>query len=188
MMVAVSANAAITVTHKGEAVENGGEIVLTGEDFEYMEYPEIDWYQWSAEVTLDVECAAPCTAAAEATDSKFQFCPGGNCLPWSAEAPYVASNTVTFNTFNVPVHYQLDSKELPVVQESMVCTFTDTSNEPFKVTIKIAVDNNGVNEIMASSANIAGIYDLQGRRVRDDYRGVAIVVYDNGKAVKQVIK
>ncbi|MDE5902035.1 MAG: hypothetical protein K2O78_00305 [Muribaculaceae bacterium] len=187
LMVAVSANATVTVTNNGEPVADGAEIVLTADDFEYFEIPEIDYYLWEAHVTLDVTCAAPGEAKAEATDADFQFCPDGNCIPFPAEAPFVVSKANTSSSYNVPIHYDVKEKDLGKINESMVCTFSDADNS-VSVTIKVAVEDNGVNEIMASSANIAGIYDLQGRRVRDDYRGVAIVVYDNGKAVKQVIK
>ena len=191
LMVAVSANAAITVTNnEGESLENGAVITLGDSDFHLDEQLlSLGLYQWSAEYAPMVKSSSNVRFYVELTNSLIQFCPTGNCFnPTQDGDKYVIDVDYDELEFAANLHLNYMSETLPQASETAVINITNKEGDSFTYTVNFVTTDSGVDEIMTSSANIAGIYDLQGRRVRDDYRGVAIVVYDNGKAVKQVIK
>ncbi len=191
LMVAVSANAAITVTNnEGESLENGAVITLGDSDFHLDEQLlSLGVYQWSAEYAPMVKSSSNVHFYVELTNSLIQLCPTGNCFnPTQDGDKYVIDVDYDKSEFAANLHLNYMSETLPKASETAVINITNKEGDSFTYTVNFVTTDSGVDEIMTSSANIAGIYDLQGRRVRDDYRGVAIVVYDNGKAVKQVIK
>lgn len=191
LMVAVSANAAITVTNnEGESLENGAVITLGDSDFHLNEQLlSLGSYQWSAEYAPMVKSSSNVHFYVELTNSLIQFCLTVNCFnPTQDGDKYVIDLDYDELEFAANLHLNYMSETLPQASETAVINITNKEGDSFTYTVNFVTTDSGVDEIMTSSANIAGIYDLQGRRVRDDYRGVAIVVYDNGKAVKQVIK
>ncbi len=191
LMVAVSADAAITVTNnEGESLENGAVITLGDSDFHLDEQLlSLGLYQWSAEYAPMVKSSSNVHFYVELTNSLIQFCPTGNCFnPTQDGDKYVIDVDYDELEFAANLHLNYMSETLPKASETAVINITNKEGDSFTYTVNFVTTDSGVDEIMTSSANIVGIYDLQGRRVRDDYRGVAIVVYDNGKAVKQVIK
>ena len=155
-MVAMSANAAVTVTYEGKALENGAVLDFGNDAFkyEYMSGDGWEMHQWGFEFEADVEAGNPVQAYVVATDNAMQFCANGNCFPSKQEGDlWVLDRSIPNGKFAAQIHYNI---------------FTQ--------------------EIMAGDATVAAIYDMQGRPVSEDFRGAAIVVYDNGKAVKQIIK
>lgn len=191
LMVAVSADAAITVTNnEGESLENGAVITLGDSDFHLDEQLlSLGLYQWSAEYAPMVKSSSNVHFYVELTNSLIQFCPTGNCFnPTQDGDKYVIDVDYDELEFAANLHLNYMFETLPKASETAVINITNKEGDSFTYTVNFVTTDSGVDEIMTSSANIVGIYDLQGRRVRDDYRGVAIVVYDNGKAVKQVIK
>lgn len=191
-MVAMSANAAVTVTYEGKALENGAVLDFGNDAFkyEYMSGDGWEMHQWGFEFEADVEAGNPVQAYVVATDNAMQFCANGNCFPSKQEGDlWVLDRSIPNGKFAAQIHYNIFTQNLPTAEGYMKVTLTDEDNEPFTFTLNIkTTDNSGVEEIMAGDATVAAIYDMQGRPVSEDFRGAAIVVYDNGKAVKQIIK
>lgn len=196
-LVAISANAKIEVTYEGAPLENGAVITLKNSDFKFADYsaPGFEYYEWVAECNPEIRSSSDIHYYLKSTVSSIQFCPRaigagqGNCfMPvqdgdfWVVDVDFDGSNS------SANMHLSYNLKDLPDATETSEVTVTNKDGDKFTYTVVFKTETSGVDEIMASEANIAGIYDLQGRPVSEDFRGVAIVVYDNGKAVKQVIK
>lgn len=185
-LMATAANAEVVVKYNGEELANGAEIVITNADFVDQGMPEYGLYMWSSGADLEIEAGDPSVASAETNDTNFQFCPGGNCLPWNGTS---ASATQNKPSYEALIHYNVQEETIPAIDSYLKCTFVDDDEEPFVVTIKVKTTNDAAVEgIDMEGAQVAAIYDMQGRRVADDFRGAAIVVYDNGKALKQIRK
>ena len=195
-LTATAANAAITVEYEGKQLANGEELVMNDEDFKYtyQSFPmgdgtDFEYHEWSCSVDLTVKGSAPIVASAVTDAEATQFCPV-SCIPWKEEnGVFTASGTYQMTELEVPIHYNIQDQILPALDNYMKCTFSDKDGD-IVVNIKFKTEgSSGVNEIVAGSEKkVAAIYDLQGRRVREDYRGAAIVVYDNGEAVKRIVK
>lgn len=188
-MVAMAANAEVTVTYNGEELSNGAEITITDKDYENLSYPEYGLFQYSAELVPVIECGDPVQLYAVASNSAIQVCPNGNCIPSKQDGDvWVVNSPIKNSHFDCNIHFIINAETLPVATETLTVTLTDDDDEPFTFTVISKTGDSGVEEILAGVEKVAAIYDMQGHRVRDDFRGVGIVVYDNGKAVKQIIK
>lgn len=191
-MVATAANAAVTVTYDGKALENGAVLDFGNDAFTYKYYSGDGWemHEWGFEFEAEVEAGNPVQAYVVSTDGAMQFCANGNCFPSKQDGDlWVLDKSIPNGTFAAQIHYNIGTQYLPDANGYMKVTLTDDDEEPFNFTLNFkTTDNSGVEEIMAADASVAAIYDMQGRRVRDDFRGAAIVVYDNGTAKKQIIK
>lgn len=193
-MVALTANAAIEVKVNGEAANNGDVFNFGNEAFKYTEIdlgPNGVLTDWTAEFEIEVECGNPCKASAETNYTLFSFCPD-NCIVWPSvpeNGVYKVSTIIEKGSFGGPmIHLTFDTKELPEVEGWIKCIFEDDDNEPFELTFKVKTDASAVEEIDMDNVKVAAVYDMLGRRVRDDFRGTAIVVLENGKALKQIRK
>ena len=187
-LMATAANAEVVVKYNGEDRANGAEIVLTQADCVDQSMPEYGLYMWSSGADLEIEAGDPSVASAETNDTNFQFCPGGNCIPWPAGSTSITAPQDK-PSYEVLIHYNVQEENSPAVESYLKCTFVDDDEEPFVVTIKVnTTGDSAVEGIDMENAKVAAIYDMQGRRVADDFRGAAIVVYDNGKALKQIRK
>lgn len=191
-MVAMAANAQISVTCNGNPVENGGEVVFTNTDFHLdpgMLEAGMKYYQ--AEAMVDVVAESATTVDVEASAMAVQFCTAdGNCFPYkNNDGKFTITKTFDQSEYGLAIHLSYFQDELPDANEWLTCKLTDEDKNEFTFTLRFnTTSGNAVEEIMVGSEKVAAIYDLQGRRVRDDFRGVSIVVYDNGKAVKRIIK
>lgn len=185
-LMATAANAEVVVKYNGEELANGAEIEVSAADFKNESMPEFELYMWSWGADLEVEAGDPSVASATTDDTAFQFCPAGGCLPWNGMS---ASKTVKQPSYTAQIHYTVQEENIPAVESYLKCTFVDDDEEPFVVTFKLNTKGgSAVEGIDMENAKVAAIYDMQGRRVADDFRGAAIVVYDNGKALKQIRK
>lgn len=186
-LVATAANAEVSVTCNGQSLENGGEYVINKESFKLNEdLAAMGWWYWEASAEVEVEAKGASDVLATTTSETMQLCEAsGNCFPWmngKIEKSYTASK------YGLAIHRVVQEENIPVLDETMTLTITDSSNNPFTFKIRVLTEDSGVNEIMTGSDKVAAIYDMQGRRVREDFRGMAIVVYENGRAVKRIVK
>lgn len=186
-MVALSANAEVSISYNGKALENGAELTFGNADFE--DFGSDGYHYWQVGCDLDVEAGNPSTIKAETNLEDFQVCPSV-CLAWKETGDNLyASLTMTESSYGIPIHVSSqDPCEIPVYDAWLKITVTDDDDVPFVVNIKLKTESSAVEGIGMENARVAAIYDMQGRRVADDFRGASIVVYDNGKAVKQIRK
>lgn len=188
-LLATAANAEVVVKYDGKQLQNGDEIVLTNADFTDHSFPEYELYLWTADADLEVEAGIPSVASCEANDKSFQWCPGGTCINWPSSGVLSLSAKQEKPSYAVLIHYNVEQELLPNNIDSYIkCSFVDDDEEPFTVTIRVKTSDSAVDAIDMENAQVAAVYDMQGRRVGADFRGAAIVVYDNGKALKQIRK
>lgn len=186
-MVAMAANAEVSISYNGKALENGAEIALGNKDFEDL--GSDDFHYWQVGCDLEVEAGNPSTIKAETNLEDFQVCPS-ICLAWRGDGDYLFSSLeMPEASYSIPIHVTSQAPcEIPVYDAWLKITVTDDDATPFVVNIKLKTESSAVEGIGMENARVAAIYDMQGRRVADNFRGASIVVYDNGKAVKQIRK
>lgn len=191
-LVVTAANAAVEVTYKGAPLANGAEIEVTNKDFKDNSLPDYGYFEWQAEVEVDVEAGDPLNIKAEATFGGGQVCSDTNCfsLTKKADADVWTLDRTLSGVKALLLHMTYEEEFIPTATNSLKLTLTDDDEEPFVFTIisKTVDDGAAVEGIDMENAQVVAVYDMQGRRVAADFRGAAIVVYDNGKALKQIRK
>lgn len=188
-LVAVSAQAKLEVTNNGTPLENGATIEFTNADFNCTSMPEFNYFKWEAVCHPDVVSSSFMHTYVTSTAKNYNFCTSTCFMPKQDGDQWIVDQPWNMKEGQIQMHFEYGTENLPTAEESVKVKITNTDGDTFEFTAVFkTTDTSGVEEIVAASANVAGIYDLQGRPVSEDFRGVAIVVYDNGKAVKQVIK
>ncbi len=132
LMVAVSANAAITVTNnEGESLENGAVITLGDSDFHLNEQLlSLGLYQWSAEYAPMVKSSSNVHFYVELTNSLIQFCPTGNCFnPTQDGDKYVIDVDYDELEFAANLHLNYMSETLPQASETAVINITNKEGD-----------------------------------------------------------
>ncbi|MBD5370688.1 MAG: hypothetical protein HDR80_05995 [Bacteroides sp.] len=189
-LMATSANAELTVKLNGETLKNNTVIELT----EFEDFSEIFGYPcYEASANLLVDGSTPIECSAVTNNNLFQFCTAV-CLDWTADGDlYKAGTTENSAPFMNMNHLSFEFEDDPTAtlpataNDYMAITFKDAKGDEFKVTLQFN-GNAGVEEIMAGDAEVVAVYDMQGRRVADDFKGLGIVLTSDGKAAKRIFK
>lgn len=182
----------VSVTAFGNPVSQGEVIVVEAtvedaDDFKIL--------TWNPELYASASAAETfATVTVSTDDADFTICWPNQCVGVQAGVPKVREGELGTTHVDLEIHRMIMTfgTEPVKIPEGVATISVQASGEqPLTFTVKCLAyeeeaDENGVAEI-APDTEIISVYDLSGRRLSSRQKGVNIVVYSNGKTVKEII-